>query len=173
VSDSTPVPDEQEEFLEAFRQAVQQGLDGAIAYVIAANIHRLSQKKISQDEVYVKGLNRYYCLGQTIGALAMELGLGNFARARRRLDLQRLRADVRHRLLPSLYEQVRQEAIGYSSPDQIHRLDQTLEAILAEHIDDLLAEDAAAAQSPNRSGPTSLFAQRLCATIHQFMLDSE
>ncbi|MGF1518953.1 MAG: hypothetical protein ACFCVB_14295 [Nodosilinea sp.] len=173
VADSTPVPDEQEEFLEAFRQAVQQGLAGAIAQVIAANIHRLSQKKTPQDDVYVKGLNRYYCLGQTIGALATELGLGNFARARRLLDLQRLRADVRHRLIPTLCEQVRQEAVDYSSPEQLHRLDQTLEAILAEHIDGLLAEDAAAAQSPNRSGPTSLFARQLCATIHQFMPDSE
>ncbi|MGG6242681.1 hypothetical protein ACQ4N7_29080 [Nodosilinea sp. AN01ver1] len=173
VPDSTPVPDEQEEFLEAFRQAVKQGLAGAIAQVIAANSHRLSQKKTPQDDVYIKGLNRYYCLGQTIGALATELSLGNFARARRLLDLQRLRADVRHRLLPTLYEQVRQEAVDYSSPEQLHRLDQTLEAVLAEHIDGLLAEDAAAAQSPNRSGPTSLFAQQLCATIHQFMPDSE
>ncbi|OKH43521.1 hypothetical protein NIES30_24675 [Phormidium tenue NIES-30] len=31
VADSTPLPDEQEKFLEAFRQAVKQGLDGAIA----------------------------------------------------------------------------------------------------------------------------------------------
>jgi hypothetical protein len=173
VPDSTPVPDEQEEFLEAFRQAVKQGLEGAIAQVIAVNIRRLSQKKTPQDDVYVKGLNRFYCLGQTIGALATELGLGNFARARRLLDLQRLRADVRHRLLPTLYERVRQEAISYSSPEQLHRLDQTLEAILAERIDDLIAEDAAAAQSPNPSGPTSLFAQQLCVTIHRFMPVSE
>ncbi len=173
VPDSTPVPDEQEEFLEAFRQAVKQGLDGAIAQVMAANIHRLSQKKTPQAGVYVEGLNRYYCVGQTIGALATELGLGNFARARRLLALQRLRADVRHRLLPTLYEQVRQEAVSYSSPEQLHRLDQTLEAILAEHIDDLIAEDAAAAQNPNRSGPTSRFARQLCATIHQFMPDPE
>ncbi|WP_228037885.1 hypothetical protein [Nodosilinea sp. LEGE 06152] len=173
VPDATPVLDEQEEFLAAFRQAVQQGLDGAIAQVIAANIHRLSQKKTPEDSVYVQGLHRFYCLGQTIGALASELGLGNFARARRLLDLQRLRADVRHRLIPTLYDQVRQEAVDYSSPEQLHQLDQTLEAILAEHIDSLIAEDAAAAQSPHRSGPTSLFAQQLCATIHQFMPDSE
>ncbi|MBD1874979.1 hypothetical protein H6F75_15940 [Nodosilinea sp. FACHB-131] len=169
LPDLTPVPDEQEEFLGAFRQAVEQGLEGAIAQVIAANITRLSQKKTPEDSVYVQGLHRFYCLGQTISALATELGLGNFAKARRLLDLQRLRADVRHRLIPTLYEQVRQEAADYSSPEQLQRLDQTLEAILAEHIDGLIAEDAAVAQSPNRSAPTSLFARQLCATIHQFM----
>jgi hypothetical protein len=173
VPDSTPVPDEQEEFLAAFRQAVQEGLDAAIAQVIAANMTRLSQRKTPQDGVYVKGLNRFYCQGQTIGALATELGLGNFARARRLLDLQRLRTDVRHWLLPTLYERVRQEAVSYSSPKQLHQLDHTLEAILAERIDDLLTEDAAAAQSPNRAGPTSLFARQLCAIIHQFMPASE
>ncbi len=173
VADATPVPDEQEEFLRSFRQAVRQGLDGAIAWAIAANIRRLSQKKTPEDSVYVQGLHRFYCLGQTIGALAAELGLGNFARARRLLDLQRLRVDVRHRLIPALYDQVRQEAVDYSSPEQLHRLDRTLEAILAEHIDGLMAEDAAAAQSPHRSGPTNLFARQLCATIHQFMPDSE
>lgn len=89
------------------------------------------------------------------------------------LDLKRLRADVRYRLLPTLYEQVRQQAIGYSSPEQLHHLDQTLEAILAEQIDNLLAADAADAQSPNRTGPTSLFARQLCATLHQFMPASE
>lgn len=173
IPDATPVPDEQEEFLAMFRQAVQAGLAAAIAQVVAANIHRLSQKKTPQAEDYVRGLHRFYCRGQTIGTLATDLGLDNFAKARRLLDLKRLRADVRYRLLPTLYEQVRQQAIGYSSPEQLHHLDQTLEAILAEQIDNLLAADAADAQSPNRTGPTSLFARQLCATLHQFMPASE
>jgi hypothetical protein len=171
-SNSTSLPDEQEEFLAAFHQAVEEGLADTIAQVVEANINHKKKKQPPEDWAYVQGLHRFHCLGQTLSHLANHLGFSNFAKVRRVLDLKRLRSDVRHRLLPTLYEVVRKEAMTYASAEQLHALDGVLEEILSETVDQVMAEASAEAQSPKRSGPTSLFAQRLCLTIHQFMPNS-
>ncbi|MGB3308728.1 MAG: hypothetical protein WBG32_16960 [Nodosilinea sp.] len=173
---ASPPPDtgdDQDEFLQAYRQAMVKELDGAIAAVIQANIDRLRGRKPPQDRAYVQGLHLFHCQGLGMGKLAPDIGLVTQVQVNRLLNLKRLRSDVRHRLLPQLYETVRRQALAYVSADRLKALDQTLETLLAEEVDDMLAAAAAEAQQPKGRTAKSLFAHQLCTTIHPFMPGTE
>jgi hypothetical protein len=173
---ASPPPDtgdDQDEFLQAYRQAMVKELDGAIAAVIQANIDRLRGRKPPQDRAYVQGLHLFHCKGLAMGKLAADIGLTSQVQVNRLLNLKRLRSDVRHRLLPQLYETVRRQALAYVSADRLKALDQTLETLLAEEVDEMLAAAAAEAQQPKGRTAKSLFAHQLCTTIHPFMPGTE
>lgn len=173
---ASPTPDtgdDQDEFLQAYRQAMVKELDGAIAAVIQANVDRLQGRKPPQDRAYVQGLHLFHCKGLGMGKLAPDIGLTSQVQVNRLLNLKRLRSDVRHRLLPQLYETVRRQALAYVSADRLKALDQTLETLLAEEVDEMLATAAAEAQQPKGRTAKSLFAHQLCTTIHPFMPGTE
>ncbi|WOD39777.1 hypothetical protein [Nodosilinea sp. E11] len=173
---ASPPPDtgdDQDEFLQAYRQAMVQELDGAIAAVIQANIDRLRGRKPPQDRAYVQGLHLFHCKGLPMGKLAADIGLSSQVQVNRLLNLKRLRSDVRHRLLPQLYETVRRQALAYVSADRLKAIDQALETLLAQEVDDMLAAAAAEAQQPKGRTAKSLFAHQLCTTIHPFMPGTE
>jgi hypothetical protein len=165
--------DDQDEFLQAYRQAMVKELDGAIATVIQANVDRLRGRKPPQDKAYVQGLHLFHCQGLPMGKFATDLGLTSQVQVNRLLNLKRLRSEVRHRLLPQLYETVRHQAMAYVSADRLQAIDQTLEALLAEEVDTLIAAAAAEAQQPKGRTAKSLFAHQLCTTIHAFMSGAE
>lgn len=174
IADSQPSPpggseDDQDEFLQLYRQALVSGLADAIAQVIQANIDRLQRRQPSQGNVYVQGLHLFHCQGLSMGVLAAEIGLKSQVQATRLLDLKRLRADVRHQLIPQLCETVGQQVLSYVSVDRLKAIDQILEALLTEEVDEVIASAAAEAQIPRGRTAKSLFAQQLCTTIHQFM----
>lgn len=173
---ASPPPDtgdDQDEFLQAYRQAMVKELDGAIAAVIQANIDRLRGRQPPQDRAYVQGLHLFHCQGLAMGKLAADIGLATQVQVNRLLNLKRLRSDVRHRLLPQLYETVRRQALAYVSADRLQAIDQTLETLLAEEVDKMLAAAAAEAQQPKGRTAKSLFAHQLCTTIHPFMSGTE
>ncbi|QQE65140.1 hypothetical protein GFS31_18250 [Leptolyngbya sp. BL0902] len=165
--------DDQDEFLQAYRQALVKELDGAIAAVIQANVDRLRGRKPPQDRAYVQGLHLFHCRGLPMGKFAADIGLTSQVQVNRLLNLKRLRSEVRHRLLPNIYETVRRQAVAYVSADRLQAIDQTLETLLAETVDSLLAEAAAEAQQPKGRTAKSLFSQQLCITIHSFMPGAE
>ena len=165
--------DDQDEFLQAYRQAMVKELNRAIAAVIQANIDRLRGRKPPQDQAYVQGLHLFHCEGLGMGKLAPDIGLSSQVQVNRLLNLKRLRSDVRHRLLPQLYETVRRQALAYVSADRLQAIDQTLEVLLAEEVDDMLAAATAEAQQPKGRTAKSLFAHQLCTTIHPFMPGTE
>jgi hypothetical protein len=121
----------------------------------------------------VQGLHLFHCKGLGMGKLASNIGLANQVQVNRLLNLKRLRSDVRHRLLPQLCETVRRQALAYVSADRLKALDQTLETLLAEEVDDMLAAAAAEAQQPKGRTAKSLFAHQFCTTIHPFMPGTE
>ncbi|MGB6013496.1 MAG: hypothetical protein WBG32_02090, partial [Nodosilinea sp.] len=168
-----PEVDEQDEFLQAYRQALEAGLDKAIAQAIQAKVEWLKTHELPEDIAYVQGLHLFHCRGRAMGKLAAEIGLGSQSNVSKLLNLKRLRADVRHRLLPQLYETVRQQALSYVSADQLRAIDRTLEALLSEEVDQIIAEAEAEAKIPKGRTAKSLFARHLCTVIHQFMPGTE
>jgi hypothetical protein len=168
-----PGDDDQDEFLQAYRQAMVKELAGAIAAVIQANVDRLRGRKPPQDWAYIQGLHLFHCQGLPMGKFAADIGLTSQVQVNRLLNLKRLRSEVRHRLLPQLYETVQRQAMAYVSADRLQAIDQTLEALLTEEVNTLIAAAAAEAQQPKGRTANSLFAQQLCTTIHSFMPGTE
>lgn len=166
---TTPAADEQMDFLDSYRASLAQCLGATLRQVIADQIGQLRQRTPPQDSAYVQGLYLRQCEGLAMGAVAPRIGLSSQVQVTRLLNLKRLRAEVRHRLIPQLHATLRQEALNYVSADRLKAIDQTLETLLAETVDDLLAEAAAEAQSPKPRPVKSRFSQHLCTEIHAFL----
>ena len=163
--------DDQEAFLGGYRQVLQQCLDGVLATAIEANMTRLKQRQPPRDQAYVRGLQLFHCEGLSMGNLASQVGLSSQVQVNRLLQLKRLRADVRHLLIPRLHQQVRDQAQAYIPPERLQQIDQTLEHLMVERVDAIIGAAATEAQAPKRSGQ-SLFSQQLCQTIHQFVAEN-
>lgn len=101
-------------------------------------------------------------------AIAAQLGLSGQVQVTRLLKLNQLRDEVRPLLIPQLLACVQTEALNHITADQLRQIDQTLAHILSKEVDQIIQEEVDA--SFTRQGRTkSLFAHRLCQTIHQFM----
>jgi hypothetical protein len=161
--------EEQDQFLQSYRQALEQCLSETLTQVLQVNITRLQRRNPPQDRAYIQGLHLRQCLGISMGKLAAQIGLSSQVQVTRLLNLKRLRADVRHQLIPLLCETVRHQALTYVSADQLQAIDQLLETLLTQEVDRMIADAAAEAQAPKGRTAKSLFADRLCQTIHQFM----
>ncbi|WP_448597811.1 hypothetical protein [Thermoleptolyngbya sp.] len=161
--------DDSNQFLDHYRQVLDQLLGQTIAGAIAANVSRLSCRTPPQDQSYVQGLHLRLCEGVSMTQIAPRIGLTSQVQVTRLLNLKRLRSDVRHQLIPQLTAAVRQEAAEWVSADRLREIDATLEAVLSEQVDTLMADAAAEAQSPKPRKVKSRFAKRLCAEIHAFM----
>ncbi|MFH7243223.1 MAG: hypothetical protein ACHWZW_10270 [Spirulina sp.] len=166
---AAPVPDEQMDFLDRYRASLNHHLGGTLRQVIADQMRQLRQRTPPQDSAYVQGLYLRQCEGLAMGAVAPRIGLSSQVQVTRLLNLKRLRAEVRHRLIPQLHATLRQEALNYVSADRLQAIDQTLETLLAETVDDLIAEAAAEAQAPKPRPVKSRFSQHLCTEIHAFL----
>lgn len=156
-------------FLHRYREALEQLLGQTIAQTIAANLARLDSRNPPQNQAYIQGLHLRLCEGVTMAKIASHIGLSSQVQVTRLLNLKRLRSDVRHQLIPSLAAAVRQDVAEMVSADRLRDLDTTLETLLAEQIDTLMADAAAEAQTPKPRLVKSLFAHRLCTEIHAFM----
>ncbi|WP_008310763.1 hypothetical protein [Leptolyngbya sp. PCC 6406] len=168
---TNPEEDDQDQFLQVYRQALDQCLADAIAQVLQANITRLRSRTPPQDRAYIQGLYLRQCLGLPMGKLAPQIGLSSQVQVTRLLNLKRLRSDVRHRLIPPLYETVRHQALPYVSADRLKAIDHRLEDLLTQEVDRMIADAAAEAQAPKGRLDQSLFSHQLCQTIHPFMPD--
>ncbi|MFQ3628924.1 MAG: hypothetical protein SNJ81_15285, partial [Cyanobacteriota bacterium] len=166
---SVAAEDDSNLFLHRYRQVLDQLLGQTIAGAIALNVSCLSRRTPPQDGPYVQGLHLRLCEGVSMTQIAPRIGLNSQVQVTRLLNLKRLRADVRHQLIPQLTAAVRQEAAELVSADRLRKMDATLETILSEQVDILIADAAAEAQSPKPRKVKSRFAERLCAEIHAFM----
>jgi hypothetical protein len=165
--------DEQQAFLTAYQQALQQCLDTVLAEAIRTNMGRLQKRKPPKDKAYVKGLRLFHCEGVPMAKMAPQIGLPRQEEVTRLLQLKRLRGDVRSLLIPKLQERVRAEALDFISADRLKQIDQTLEHLLTERVDQIVNDAAREAQSPKARPAKSLFAHQLCQTIHQFIVGHE
>ncbi|TVP65886.1 MAG: hypothetical protein EA342_13345 [Leptolyngbya sp. LCM1.Bin17] len=161
--------DEAATFLARYREVLDKLLGQTIAQTIAANLARLGNRNPPQDWAYVQGLHLRLCEGMAMAKIAPRIGLSSQVQVTRLLNLKRLRSDVRHQLIPPLAGAVRQDVAAVVSADRLQALDATLETLLAEQIDTLMADAAAEAQAPKPRLVKSRFADQLCAEIHAFM----
>lgn len=158
-----------EQFLTQYRHALHQCLAAALGQVIEAHRVRLQKRQPPRDRAYIQGLHLFHCQGLAMGKLAPHIGLSTQVQVNRLLQLKRLRADTRHRLIPELLARVQAEALQYISADRLTQLDRTLETLLTERVDQLMDAAAKEAQIPQGRSAKSLFAHQLCQTLHQFM----
>lgn len=161
--------DDSSRLLHRYRQVLDQLLGQTIVEAIAANVSRFSRRTPPQDRPYVQGLHLRLCEGISMTQIAPRIGLTSQVQVTRLLNLKRLRSDVRHQLIPQLTAAVRQEASELLSAERLREIDATLETVLSEQVDTLMADAAAEAQSPKPRKVKSRFAERLCAEIHAFM----
>lgn len=160
--------DEQTAFLETYQQVLRECLYAVLTQVVRANVLRLQTQTPPKDRAYVKGLQLFHCEGLSMGKLAAQIGLSTQVQVNRLLQLKRLRADVRHLLIPQLVERVRSQALDYVSAERLRQIDRTLELLLTENVDQIIDAAASEAQAPQRTGK-SVFAHHLCRAIHQFI----
>ena len=164
---------DQQAFLDAYRQAMVTGLDEAIAQAIQAHLTRLKKRRPPKHQAYLQGLHLFHCQGLSMAALAPQIGLSGTVPVTRLLQLKRLRADVRHRLIQQLQRVVPELAKDFVSAERLSQLDQLLEQFLTQAVDQLMDAAAREAQTPYREASNSLFAKQLCHTIHLFLKTHE
>ncbi len=166
---SQAIEDDQTAFLETYQQALYQCLDSVLAQTIRTHMAKLQNRQPPKDQAYVQGLYLFHCQGLPMGKLAAQVGLVSQVQVNRLLQLKRLRADVRHQLIPQLQARVQAEALEYISADRLQQIDQILEQLLTERVDQIIDEAAKEAQVPQGRSAKSVFAHQLCQTIHQFI----
>lgn len=157
--------DESERFLQVYRQALKDTLAGAIAQVLKTNLDKLSRRKNRRDTAYLEGLHLSQCQGLSMTEIAPKIGLTSQVQVTRLLNLKRLRLEVRHFLIAQLYQRLTQEALNYIPIERLHAIDQTLETLLTELVDDMMAESAAQTQSTKSCQQISRFNAALCRAI--------
>ncbi|WP_159786926.1 hypothetical protein [Sodalinema gerasimenkoae] len=157
--------DESDRFLQAYRQALKDTLAGAIAQVLKTNLDKLRCRKNGRDYAYLQGLHLSQCQGLSMMKIAPQIGLTSQVQVTRLLNLKRLRLEVRHLLIAKLYQRLTQEALNYIPIERLRAIDQTLETLLTELVDDIMAESAAGTQSAQPCQHVSRFNAALCRAI--------
>lgn len=112
-----------------------------------ANLEKLHRRRQGREKAYLEGLHLSQCQGLSMREIAPKIGLNSQVQVTRLLNLKRLRLEVRHLLIRQLYQRLSQEALKYISIERLHAIDQTLETLLTELVDDMMAESAAQTQS--------------------------
>lgn len=155
---------EQDQCLQRYRALFLATLDQAIAQV-------LTQRQNDPPHP-LKALQAFHCQGCSLRQIAPLLGLTTQVQVTRRLQLRRLRADIRHHWIQALQTQVRELAATYAQPQRLHQLEQQLDTLLDEAVDAVIDEAEREAQQPSRQQPRSLLAVRLCHHLAIWLKDS-
>lgn len=167
VESDTPSLEEQEAaanqqaFLQQYREALLKAMDAAIAQVLSQRVTQLSQRKPAKDGAFLEGLHRFFCQGESMGAIAPHIGLSAQYQVTRLLNIKALRADIRREMQHTLRQRIGAIAQQYIEATE---LDDTLDAALDAELERLFSE--AEAESFNAySDSQSLLSQRLCAYL--------
>ncbi len=163
-----PAPRENEDdrvaetFVQHYRHAFSEALEKAIQQAIESRYQALKPPKQKQ---YLKALKLFHQEGLTMKAIADQVGLSAQFQVTRLLKLKQLREGVRHEMIVLLKRYVKEQATAFVTLEQLESLDGKIEEALVEQVDQLMAEDAAQAQSPKNYGKGSRFATVLCQQL--------
>ena len=168
-----PEPDEaeqlQREFLQRYRQQLDQGLAAATAAVLNQYCQRLGRKDPRKQAHFLKALALFHCQGESMGAIARQVGLTTQVQVTRLMALKRLRTDIRDTLLPRLQADVREAVLDITSIERLHTIDTLLSQYLAEAVDELVQEAESEAKDPKKRIPRSTLARQVCESVHHLM----
>lgn len=159
---------QQADFLQAYRQQVSAALAEAMTQTLAAYCEKLRRKHPQKDQAFLKALRLFHCEGQSMKAIAPQVGLTTQVQVTRLMNLKRLRADVRNALLGHLRDRIQEAALAVTSVERLHEIGDRLDALLAEDADRLVAEAESEAKIPQNRTAKSLFARQLCESVHTF-----
>jgi hypothetical protein len=147
-------------FHRRYQQVMLDCLEKALEQAVEKRIAEL-QPQSPKIHTYLIALERFHCQSMSMGAIARELGWQSQSKVSRLLELNNLRADVRHDWLKLLRDRVQELVATHTNAARLAEIDQQLEAILSEDIAPILDEAVAEASTPNQPR-RSRFAHRLC-----------
>ncbi|NEQ98687.1 MAG: hypothetical protein F6K30_18530 [Cyanothece sp. SIO2G6] len=156
---------QQDEFLQIYHQQFETALAEAMTVTLQAYYDKLHRKQPVKADKFLKALHLFHCEGKAMKAIAPQVGLTNQVQVTRLMNLRRFRADVRSELLTRLQSRLPDTVLAFTSPEQLMKIGDYLDALLAEEGDRLVAEAESEAKIPYNRAANSRFAQQLCASL--------
>jgi len=159
VTDTTD--DEENIFLQQYRQVYLKTLKEAIAQVVEQRVAYRQRKRKPDDQAFLLALRLFTCEKLSMGAIAAQVQLKEQYQVTRLLELKEFRADVRRSMLVLLRDRIRELAGDYIDPARLHRIDVTLDAALEVEVDAMISAAEKEASTAHCSRKT-LFTEVLC-----------
>ena len=161
---------DQDVFLTVYRQQFVACLDGAIEQVLTTKRQQWQQQPHKVNQYLIKncGYCTYFTVrGQSMGDIAIQLGLKAQYQVSRLLKLKQLRAEIRHRMVQLLRERTLALAADYADPERLLQVDQRIDLALDEQIERMMQAAAAEASTAQSRSATSLFTRQLCSHLER------
>lgn len=155
----------QDEFVQRYRSHFLGSLDEAIASVTLAYATGYEKHQPSKGRLFLSALDLFHCEGQSMSAIARQIGLSSQVQVTRLLKLKRFRTEVCAHWFNQLKQAVQTEALQFIPPDRLSTITDQLEEILTEETEAVITEAAAEAQVSKNRETKSTFARRLCARL--------
>lgn len=161
---SEPLPDDSEEleFLQVYRQQFLVLLDETIQEITEQWLKKLQRSSSQKQQQFFMAQKLFHCQGLAMKEIAEIIGLKAQYQVTRLLQLKAFRADIRHQLLIKLKSYLLEYAEFYKTAENLHKVDQQLEAALDEQVTQMIEEAEAEASNSQKHPPKSLLAQRIC-----------
>ncbi|MEO1592307.1 MAG: hypothetical protein AAFU71_13595 [Cyanobacteria bacterium J06632_22] len=165
--------DEQSVFFEQYQHDLECCLRRAIATGLRQRLTQLRQRDALRAQAYLTAVHLFHQDGLSMGAIAQQLTqqfspqlqFNNQVQITRLLQLRNLRHQVRQLTLSQIRDCVYEQSQHYLSDEQQVQLKPLIDAILAQTVDQIVAEAAAEAQCPNRQQTRSWFSRQLCEVV--------
>ncbi|NER84828.1 MAG: hypothetical protein F6K42_35990, partial [Leptolyngbya sp. SIO1D8] len=158
----------QADFLHTYRQQIEGALAEAMTHTLTAYSEKLRRKQPAKEKAFLKALALFHCQGQSMKAIAPQVGLKTQVQVTRLMNLKRFRSDVRNALLTHLQEKVQASVLAVTSAEHLAQISDRLDALLAEDADRLIEAAESEAKIPHNRTASSLFARQLCQCLQAF-----
>ncbi len=162
---SEPTPDEQSEFLTAYRQQFLKGLDTAIAQITGDRTRKLQRRDSQKAQQFLTALHLFHCQGQSMSDIARNFNYKGQFKVSRLLKLKAFRADIQRELLVYLSDRILEKAQRYTNRQRLQTVHQQIQDAIAEQVTQVIEEaatEASTATNERHQKTRSLFTQRLC-----------
>lgn len=159
--------DEQNEFLQFYRQQFMSSLDSALKTIVNHRLTTLEKQNHSMPNKFITALYLYHCQGKTMAEIAQKIGLQAQYQVTRLLKLKELRTEVKQLMLKDLLDSVLKRTLSYTAFDEAKALEQQIEQMLSQQIENVFQEASAESTVTKNCPLQSLFSQRLCRLLRE------
>ncbi len=160
----------QQDFLQRYHQLIATCLEQAVERALRDRLQRRPERAAS----LLEGLYRFHVLGETMTAIAPQVGCKAQYQVSRLLNLKQLRDRSSQYALELLVEQVASLAGAYTDGDRLQELYTAIQDTLAAELEEIIAEAASEAEVKQRQQPPrSLFARSLCHCLERLGAERE